>query len=338
VKRGSRSAGRAARPRRRCGSRRSGRSSRRPSTPGCRAGQVPITVRAIFTVTAGALAICSAISRTVASGHRAGRRAHDAVRHRLVDRRSAQSARVAHHAGPAICCSTAMPPVSRMTPWVSLGQPEPGALGRHPDVAQQRGWNDRPSPSPCTPPAPGRRSPTAAGCPDGPGAELVVERSTLMVPIGRRHGRRRRSGPRPARSRPARRPGPDLTEGAANSSLSMASSSAQCFSSLSLVMVAIRPRSPAACPVVDMAVILGTGRSALALRSGSCVSMSCRRPEPQDPRPSPAVAVATCDARHAGEAGRARRHDERSATVRCQPSPVGPAAWVTASSSSGMTC
>ena len=99
-----------------------------------------MTVRAILTVTAGAAAICSAISRTVASRSSRGTtrlttpwaRASSTGMTRPVSTRSLTTP------GPAICCSTAMPPVSGITPCVSSGSRNRVPSAATADVAQQR--------------------------------------------------------------------------------------------------------------------------------------------------------------------------------------------------------
>ena len=99
-----------------------------------------ITRRAIFTVTAGAAAIASAISRAVASSSSGGTTrdtmpwpsASSAVRRRPVSTMSLT------RPGPAIWKSRPTPPVSGITPWPTSGSMKRAALRRDADVAEQR--------------------------------------------------------------------------------------------------------------------------------------------------------------------------------------------------------
>ena len=103
-------------------------------------GQVAITRRAIFTVTAATAAIFSAISRTVASSSSAGttrrrRRGRAPPRRssaRPVSTMSLATPVARHLEQPGDATGVGDHAVAR------LGQHEPGALGRDADVAQQR--------------------------------------------------------------------------------------------------------------------------------------------------------------------------------------------------------
>jgi hypothetical protein len=77
-----------------------------------------ITSRAIFTVTAGAAAICSAISRTVASSSASGtsRLMTPCVSASSADSTRPVSTMSLTMPGPTISYSTATPPVSGITP------------------------------------------------------------------------------------------------------------------------------------------------------------------------------------------------------------------------------